>query len=237
MRDACAEYRFRDRASDQIAAIDAALERGEIDEWGWHVRVADLIRAAYLSGKTPEEQSGFSGGPLAWQHARAIIADAIDRDGTFLDVGCASGLLMESISSWGAAKGFRVEPYGVDIVPELAALARSRLPRWADRIFVGNALTWRPPMAFDYVRTGLEYVPPRRRWDLIEHLLRHALSPNGRLIIGVYTNAEPDGPGLENIVQAWGYRVAGHAERPHRNRLGEVQRVLWLDAPTRTMSS
>jgi hypothetical protein len=31
-----------------------------------------------------------------------------------------------------------VEPYGVDISPALAELARRRLPRWADRIWTGQ---------------------------------------------------------------------------------------------------
>jgi hypothetical protein len=52
-------------------------------------------------------------------------------------------------------------------------MARHRLPHWADRIAVGNALDWIPGRSFDFVRTGLEYAPaplafPRRtaRLDL-----------------------------------------------------------------------
>ena len=50
----------------------------------------------------------------------------------------------------------------LDIAPELADLARRRLPKWMDRIYVGNVLYWNPPKRFDFVRTGLEYVPERR---------------------------------------------------------------------------
>src|SRR3989454_4025549 len=185
MSDPGAEYRFRDRAGHLIAEIDAALDRGEIDEVGWHARVADILRPAYLAATTPQAQSGFSGGPLAWEQARGLIADGIDRNGTFLDVGCANGLLMETMVRWCAAKGIAIAPYGLDIVTELAALARSRLPRWAERIFVGNALTWKPPRRFDFVRTGLEYVPPRRRRELVARLLRDVVASDGRLILGV----------------------------------------------------
>src|SRR5439155_1493026 len=87
-----------------------------------------------------------------------LVCGAMKLDGTFLDVGCANGLLMETLVEWCAAMRIRIEPYGLDIVPELAALARTRLPQWADRIFVGNALTWSPPLRFDFVRAGLEYV-------------------------------------------------------------------------------
>jgi hypothetical protein len=56
-------------------------------------------------------------------------------------VGCANGLLMESVAAWCAERGLAVEPYGVDISPALAELARRRLPRWDGRIWTGNAQT------------------------------------------------------------------------------------------------
>jgi SAM-dependent methyltransferase len=230
VNDPGAGYRFRDGAAHLIAAIDAALDRGEIDEAGWHASVADIIRPAYLAALTPQAQSGHSGDAAAWEQARGIIADAIDRDGTFVDIGCANGLLMETMVDWCAAKGIRIEPYGLDIVTELAALARTRLPHWSERIFVGNGLNWAGPMRFDFVRVGLEYVPGRRRRDLVAHLLRDVVADDGRLVIGVYNEDRDAVPTLESIVQGWGYSVAGHVERPHRTRLNELQRVLWIDA-------
>lgn len=236
MSDLILAYRFRDGAADLIARIDAALDRGDIDENGWHARVADILRPAYLAATTPQAQSGFSGGPLAWWHARGMLAEAIDRGGTFLDVGCANGLLMETLTAWCAAKRITIQPYGLDIVADLAELARRRLPRWADRIFVGNALTWLPPMRFDFVRTGLEYVPPRRRRDLVDRLLRDVVADDGRLIVGVYGNADPDGAALDAVFRSWGYTVAGRAERSHRIRVNELQRVLWIDAQARNIT-
>ena len=101
----------------------------------------------------------------------------MNRDGTFLDVGCANGHLMECAVGWLAESGYRIEPYGLDILPELAALARQRLPQWADRIAVGNAIDWIPEQRFDFVRTGLEYVPRRLRPELVRHLLDATLAP------------------------------------------------------------
>jgi len=234
--DPGADYRFRDGAAPLIAEIDAALERGDIDELRWHARVADIIRPAYLAATTPEAQSGFSGDAAAWERHRGLVADGIDRDGTFLDVGCANGLFMETLAAWCAAKGIRIEPYGLDIVPELAALAASRLPRWADRIFVGNALTWEPPRRFDFVRTGLDYVPPRRRHDLVTRLLRDVVAIDGRLLIGAYGEDRATRPALEDIVHGWGYRVAGRTERPHRREPTVTYRAFWIDVPARTMT-
>ncbi|HEV8468335.1 MAG TPA: class I SAM-dependent methyltransferase [Candidatus Limnocylindria bacterium] len=236
MTDPGAEYRFLDRAADRIAEIDVALDRGEIDEASWHARVAEIIRPAYLAATTPQAQSGFSGDASAWEHARGIIANAIDRDGTFLDIGCANGLLIETLVRWCAAKGIAIEAYGLDIVPELAALARARLPRYADRIFVGNGLNWVGPTRFDFVRAGLEYVPGRRRGDFVAHLVRDVVADDGRLVIGVYNEDRDAVPTLESIVQGWGYRVTGRSARPHRTRVNELQRVFWVDGPARTMA-
>jgi hypothetical protein len=117
-----------ERGWRELAAIDEALERGEIDEAGWHLAVAAIVVPAYLSAETPWEQSGKSGDLAGWERGRRPIMDAVDRDGTFLDVGCANGFLMESVRAWAAEDGHDVEPYGLEIAPELAALARRRLP-------------------------------------------------------------------------------------------------------------
>src|ERR1044072_3842660 len=72
---------------------------------------------------------------------RRPIAQAVDRDGTFLDIGCASGHLLESLLGW---TPHRIDPYGLDLAPGLVELARRRLAHRADRIFVGNVITWEP---------------------------------------------------------------------------------------------
>jgi hypothetical protein len=48
-------------AAHLLAECDAALEAGEIDEAGWHRRVAAVITPAYLAAETPWGQSGKSG--------------------------------------------------------------------------------------------------------------------------------------------------------------------------------
>lgn len=218
----------KERAWREIAAIDAAYKRREIDDEGWHRAMAELVVPAYLAGDNPRAQSGHGGDEARWEQARRLLVDAIDRDGTFLDVGCANGLLMESVRSWAADDGLSIEPYGLDISPELAALARSRLPHWADRIFAGNVLHWQPPRRFDFVRTGLDCVPRRRRRELIEGLLARVVAPAGRLIVGVF-NEEREARPSEQQVAAWGFEIAGRTERPHRDdRI--AYRAFWLEA-------
>jgi SAM-dependent methyltransferase len=218
----------KERGWREIAAIDAALERGEIDEGGWHRAIAELIVPAYLAADNPRAQSGHSGDEERWKLARSLLLDGIDRDGTFLDVGCANGLLMESVHEWATEKGLSIEPYGLDISPELAELARSRVPHWADRIVVGNALGWEPRRRFDFVRTGLEYVPRHRRRELIQHLLHRVAVPGGRVIVGVF-NEERQEHQAEKLVSGWGYEIAGRTERPHRDEW-IAYRAFWIDA-------
>jgi len=201
-----------------VGAIEEAYARGEIDQAGWHARMAALVVPAYLAGKNPRAQSGYSGDEAAWRQARSLVAEAIPRSGTFLDIGCASGLLMESVSAWCLERGVDVEPYGVDIAPELAALARARLPHWADRVFTGNAASWAPPFRFDFVRTGLDYVPRPRRPDLLRHLLEVAVAPGGLLLVGPFSEERDGtraGPSAEEEARGWGFPVTGLIERPH----------------------
>lgn len=215
---------------DEVAAIDEALDRGEIDEAGWYRRSQALIVPGYLAASDPRAQSGHSGDADRWREARGQLVEAIDRDGTLLDVGCANGHLMETAVEWALERGRRIEPYGLDLSPALLALARERLPAWRDRFFAGNALDWRPPFRFDLVHLQqLEYVPPARRPELIAHLLGHVCRPGGRLIVGS-ANELRDGPCAASLVESAGFPIAGRTERDHPDARA-VRRVFWLDAP------
>ena len=219
---------LKERGWRQVAAIDAALERGEIGDDDWHRAMADLVVPAYLAGDNPRAQSGHSGDAVRWEGARRLLLDAVERPGSFLDIGCANGHLMECLHAWAAEEGIDLEPWGLEISVELAKLARRRLPHWRDRISVGNALDWKPPSRFTYARTNLDYVPAARGAQLLRHLLDDVVAPDGRLIIGVF-NEELDG-GLEETVSSWGFEIAGRADRPHPDTSALVRRAFWMDA-------
>ncbi len=200
-------------------------------ERAWYDELRLLLESAYLAGDNPRAQSGFSRDEAAWERARRVILDAVDRDGTFLDVGCASGYLMESLVGWATAKGLHLEPYGLDFSDRLATLARSRLPQWADRIFVSNALEWRPPHRFDYVRTELVYVPEHRQRELVQRLFDDVLLPGGRLIVCSYGSSrrpQPNAEPLGELLRGWGHEVKGEAAaREINGRV--VTYVAWID--------
>ena len=217
----------------RLRDIDQLVDGTRRGERTWYRAIRAVLEQSYLAATDVAAQSGKGGGLAAWEHARRPIAAALDRDGTFLDIGCANGLLMESVVAWAAAAGHRIEPYGLDLSPALVRLARQRLPHWADRIWAGNAMTWRPRRTFDVVRTELVYVPPGRERDLVQRLLTHAVAPGGRLVVcsygsssGVASRVAP----LGELLAGWGFDVVGEAEATAPTGV-VITRVAWIDRP------
>ena len=166
-----------------------------------------LLEPAYLRGATPQAGSGAGGDAARWRSRREMIVDGVHRDGTFLDVGCANGLLMESVREWAAERGITLEPYGIDLAPGLVDLARRRLPQWAGRIEEGNAIDWVPAdgRRFTFVHVLLDVVPRARRADLIRHGLT-LVEPGGRLLVSHYAlTPEPSA----EVLRALGFEPAG----------------------------
>jgi Methyltransferase domain len=173
---------------------------------------------AYLATDDPRAQSGFHGSAERWEAARRPIVEALDRDGTFLDIGCANGLLMESVVEWAPVE---IEPYGLDFAPALVELARRRLPQWADRIWVGDARTWTPPGRFDFVHTRLELGSLERIRGFGRRLI---VSSDGSF-------RRPDSPRAEPVadrLRELGFEVADH--RYSRSDEHEVEiAVAWVE--------
>jgi SAM-dependent methyltransferase len=199
----------------------------------WFEELRGRLEDKYLAGTNPRAQSGFSRDAADWAKYRGNVAACIDRSGTFLDVGCANGHLMESVREWAAGRGHAVEPYGLDMSEKLAELARARLPTWRERIFVGNALHWEPPRRFDFVRTELVYVPPPRRRGYAERLLARFVEPGGRLIVCSYGSSRPEGIRAEPLVdelEAWGLRIGGVEDTWSPRHPHVVTRAVWVVA-------
>lgn len=211
--------------------IDAALARGDVTERDWYARLRELLENAYLATDDPQQQSGLGGDAAHWERRRRVIVEAIDHDGSFLDIGCANGLLMETLTLWAQERGVHLVPYGLDISAQLAALARTRLPHWGHQIFVGNAFDWEPPQRFDFVRTEVVYVPVSRQREYIARLLAHVVSPGGRLIVCSYrSQGERDAEPVRERLQGWGFAVIGEANAIDALSGGIATRVIWMDA-------
>lgn len=197
----------------------------------YYRRTIDLLEDAYLAGGNPRKQSGFGGDAVRWERARRLCVEAVDRDGTYLDVGCAGGHLMECVERWATEDGHRIEAHGVDISGPLADLARSRLPQAAERIHHGNVMTWEPPRRYTFVRSNPEFVPEHLRAGQVTRILEHFLEPGGRAIICSYgSSRDPDNrpEPVARLVAEWGFDVAGSAEAVELNGV-VVTAVAWID--------
>lgn len=157
---------------------------------------------------------------------RRPVADAVNSSGTFLDIGCANGFLLECVVAWTEQRGVRVTPFGLDLSERLVALARARLPAHADRLFTGNAWDWEPPQRFDYVRTELVYVPQELRAAFVGRILAHFLAPGGRLLAAEYTSADP--LTIDAEIRSLGFTVestlSGYLEGVEKTRIAVVRK-------------
>ena len=203
-----------------------------MDDQAFYDDLKELLEAPYLANPDVRGQSGFRGDAARWERARRVITTPMETDGDFCDVGCANGHLMETVAAWTAQDGVAIEPFGLDLSESLADLARSRLPHWADRIWVGNAMTWQPPRRFDYVRAELGYVPEDRRHGLVARLLDDYLVPGGTAILCSYGSARDPSKAVDDIggtLRSWGFEVAGEAEAADTNGV-VITKVAWVRA-------
>lgn len=216
-------------ASEAALAAHAIKDHAaQPDEVYYRENVRTLERA-YLLSSTPQGQSGFGGDAEAWRARRIDIANAIDHDGTFLDMGCANGYLAECVVAWCKERGIAIEPFGVDLAPELVSLAHRRLPQWADRFWVGNAVDWVHPEAkrFDFVHILLDAVPTSRRRDLIQHHLDFTVAPGGRLLVSEY--GVQAGTTTAQIVEQLGFRADGWS--PSVDPVRPTAGTAWITPP------
>jgi SAM-dependent methyltransferase len=152
----------------------------------WFLSLKNILEEAYLKHDEPWKQSGFMGTEERWVSLRKPVADCIDKSGSFLDIGCANGYLLECCIKWAAERNINIEPYGLDISETLLDLAKRRLPLYANNFFTGNAFTWIPPKRFDFVRTELVYVPDEFESQYIVFILNNHLNPGGKLLVASY---------------------------------------------------
>lgn len=194
----------------------------------WNEQTLAALEDQYLSATDVRRGSGFRGDADRWTRGRHPIVEAIDRSGAFLDVGCANGLLLESVVDWAAARGHRIEAHGLELSAALASFARDRLPDLADRIHVGDVMTWQPPRRYDFVRTELVYVRPSDRADLIRRCLDTIVADGGRLIVCAYGSGQLPVESPGETLRQWGFPVTGASEgRDVDGRL--LTGVAWID--------
>lgn len=188
-----------------------------------------ILEQCYLDESDPRRQSGFAGVEARWRPEREPLLDGVHRSGSFLDAGCANGFLLECVVAWAAERGLVLEPHGVDAGAGLIALAEERLPRYRRNLHTANTWNWSPPRTYDFVYTLVECVPVERLEVYLKRLLRRAVGPGGRLIVGAYGSRSRNLPpfAIDGFMAEHGLPPAGisHGGDPR------VTRFAWVDRP------
>ena len=199
------------------------------DYTAWDHHTASLLEDAYVAAGSGPAGSGSSDpSEGAWRAKRQHLTVPMDRDGSWLDVGCANGHLLATLPSWVAERGVRVDPHGLELLPRVAEVARHAHPDLAAVIWTGSVMTWTPSQRFRYVTATDDCVPPRSLRALVDRLLDLFVAPGGRLILSTYTDAgEEPRPLFDDLARA-GRPPDGviRIERPGRHPL----LTAWLDA-------
>lgn len=185
---------------------------------------ARALESAYVETDDPIEQSGFSGGRERWVVERSPLVDAIDNDGSFLDVGCANGLLAEDVVAWARLRGFSIEPFGVDLGRGLIELARQRHETHQDNFYLADAWQWGPDRTWTFVYSLLDLSPTDLHCVWLSRLTRW-VEPGGRLIVGSYgsrsRNISPEP--VADIMARCGLALDGRSSA----RESELTRFAW----------
>ena len=205
------------------------LDRGLINEEEWFRNHIEWYETHYLQADSPRSQSGHSGGETIYRFTRGMLLEAIHKNGSFLDVGCANGHLIEMVSQWTKSTEIELTVYGLDFSRGLLDLAQHRLPLWSHRFFYGNALEWKPARKFDFVCIAeLGYVPRGREQDLFENLYSNYVASDGRLIVGP-VGEEREKPRMAKKLESWGYTCSGYCEKSHHSHPSLCKRLFWFD--------
>ncbi|MCA9782611.1 MAG: class I SAM-dependent methyltransferase [Candidatus Cloacimonetes bacterium] len=185
------------------------------------------LEQCYLDESDPIRQSGFAGGAERWRAEREPLLEGVHRSGSFLDVGCANGHLLECVMQWAAERQITLEPHGLDAGDGLIQIARERLKLPAASLICCNAWNWSPERSYDFVYTLVDCVPVERLEVYLKRLLRRAVTPGGRLIVGAYgSRSRQRAPfPIDQFLRDHGLAVLGvsHGGDP------EVTRFAWVE--------
>jgi hypothetical protein len=81
-----------------------------------------------------------------------------------------------ALPGWVAGRGFAIEPFGLELIPSVADLARTRVPHLAERIYAGDVMEWVPSRRWTFITALTDVVPPSGLAGLVVRLLDRSWS-------------------------------------------------------------
>lgn len=170
----------------------------------------------------------FSGSFEAWEQRKAFIAEAIHKDGSFLDLGSGNGFLIRCLQEW---SGCSLVPYGVDINSDYIQKAKQLFPEYEQNFVVFDSrdidmLSDYLPVQYDFIfhSSNWSTFPPKRRHvELLDTMIEY-VKPGGRLIVGSYSEEKTDNLNAIEGLKELGARFDEVFENPESTNI-----LAWID--------
>jgi hypothetical protein len=145
----------------------------------------NIYRQRYFNGRTKLQRSCWYDSEILWKAARKIILEPVDKDGAFLDVGCANGVLLRDLCIWAREeKGIKLVPYGIDFLTEAIEESKKIHPRHASNFKVAEMMAFRTCRKFTFIHSE-PYGPRNSIKDFLSKYL-NMLQDEGKLIVSFY---------------------------------------------------
>ncbi len=186
------------------------------------------------------EKCRFGGTYKKWKQTRRFIVQAINKEGSFLDIGCANGFLLKCLQAW---QPNPLNIYGIDNREQAILEARKLHSSIPDhfQIISGSDLfrvyekvyEEKIPNQYDYVYRnywkGEDMEDPERLKLLIETLLK-IVKPGGRLILGIYAGVKQieEHPNMTRWITNM-KKAAGKIDGEAVAEIGTCQWIMWMD--------
>lgn len=206
-----------ERANDDaLALLEEALtlHRALLVETPARLRAGRLFTLADQDGAVVARSSR-----VLEPFVRAAIERVLPRDRPLrlLEIGCGSGTYIRHAAELNP----RLRAVGLELQPEVAALARENLRGWGlgdrARVEVGDVRSREPDGGHDVatLHNNIYYFPVAERVSLLRHV-RGFLAPGGRLLLT--TGCRGGSPAME-VLSLWGAATEGCGPLPSREQM------------------
>lgn len=199
---------------------------------GYSLKFKKLIKDIAKQKLLIEGSHAFNADFEKWEHMRRFIANAINKDGTILDIGCSNGFLLRCLQEWSKHK---LIPYGIDRDLRLINQAKDLFPLYRDNFYVMDVrqledlAKFRFPAMFDFIYWNVwnnwEFFEPSEI-KVLKKILK-AVSDKGRLILGFYDGGKEEIIKKTNRLKTLGFEITGIMENPVTEGGGEM--IAWVD--------